>query len=71
MKTRKILSFIMCLATLLVMSITFVGCTGVSSYEDNSDGIVGDNDSDGDIDDSDFEDEWSNYLDDAYDAAGV
>ncbi len=35
------------------------------SNSDNSDGVIGDNDYDGDVDENDWEEEWSNYLDDA------
>ena len=31
-------------------------------YEDTSDGVVGDNNGDGKIDEEDWEEEWKNYL---------
>lgn len=39
-------------------------------YDDHSDGVVGDNDYDGDIDEEDWEDEWNSYLDDKFDEYG-
>lgn len=53
---------------------SLTGCGGgTTSYENTSDGIVGDNDYDGDVDEDDWEEEAGNYLDsmlDAYDDYG-
>lgn len=46
------------------------GSSQSCSNHDASDGVVGDNDYDGDTDRDDWETEWGNYLDDLLDAYG-